>query len=58
MASREPIEPIDEGGNLVDLEDAPGSENIQDLAEDTKHVDIAPQSTDLVEKPVPDLLME
>ena len=59
MASREPMEPIDEeGGDLVDLEDAPGSENIQDSAEDTKHIDVTPQSTDLVEQPVPDLLME
>ena len=59
MASREPMEPIDEeGGDLVDLEDAPGSEHIQDSAEDIEHVDVAPLSVDLGEQPVPNLLME
>ena len=59
MASREPMEPIDEeGGDLVDLEDAPGSDHIQDSAEETEHVDVAPLSANLGEQPVPDLLME
>ena len=36
MASREPMEPIDEeGGDLVDLDNAPGSDHIQDSAEET-----------------------
>ena len=53
------MEPIDEeGGDMVDHEDASGSENIQDSVEDTKHVDLALHSTDLVEKPVLDLLMK
>ena len=59
MASREPMELIDEkGGNLVDLEDALGSDHTQDSAEETEHVDVAPLSADLGEQLVPDLLME
>ena len=46
MASREPMEPIDEeGGDLVDLEDTWGFEHIQDTGEETEHVDAAPLST-------------
>ena len=59
LTSREPMEPIDEeGGDLVDLEDAPGFDQIQDLAEETEHVDATQLSADLGENPVPDLLME
>ena len=51
--------PIDEeGGDLVNLEDAPGSEQIQDSAEDIEHVDVAPLSTNIWEQAVLDLLME
>ena len=59
MAFREPMEPIDgEGGDLVELEDALGSEQIQDSAEDIEHVDVASLLADLGEQPVPNLLME
>ena len=58
LTSRESMEPIDEEGDLVDLEDAPGSDHIQDSTEETKLVDAAPLLADLGEQPVPDLLME
>ena len=59
LASREPMEPINEEGcDLVDLEDAPGSDQIQDSVEETEHVDATPLLVDLGEQPIPDLLME
>ena len=59
MASRELMEPIDEErGILVNLEDVPSFEHIQDSVEDIEHVDVAPLSTDFGEQLVLDLLME
>ena len=59
LTSREPMEPIDEeGGDLVDLEDVPESEQTQDSAEQTEQVDTTQLSADLGEQPLPDLLME
>ena len=53
------MEPIDdEGGDLVDFEDAPDSEQIQDLAKQIEHVNATQLSTNLGEQPVPNLLME
>ena len=44
------MEPInEEGGDLVDLEDASGFDHIQGSAEETEHVDAAPLSVDLRE---------
>ena len=53
------MEPIDEEErDLVDLEDAPWPDQIQDSAEETEHVDATQLLVDLGENPVPDLLME
>ena len=60
LTSREPMEPIDEGGDLVDIEDVLQSEHMLDSIEQTKeaNVDMTQQSVDHEEQPVPDLLME
>ena len=59
LTSREPMEPIDEeGGDLVDLEDVPESEQTQDSVEQTEQVDTTQLPADVGEQPLPDLLME
>ena len=49
LTSREPMEPIDKGGDLVDLEDVLQSEQMLDSTELTKeaNADMTQQSADL-----------
>ena len=59
LTSREPMEPIDEEeGDLVDLEDVSESDQRQDSAKQTEHVDATQLSANLGEKPDLNLLME
>ena len=61
VTSREPMEPIDdEAGDLVNLEDVPGSEHNHDCADHSNEGDEGnlEQRTDHEEPPLPNLLLD